>query len=234
MSKARVTFRWALAPAIAASCIISSTALADDGGFYVGGTVGRVITTYSHNDLDAQIDAAFGGSDGGFTLNSTEYRKSHFAWSGNIGYMFSPNLGIEASYFNLGSLNYSAAGSLASSNPANAASEVNVDVTLKSSGPALAVVGVLPMSNIWSVNARLGAYEGKTKTSFVSTVDTDTTSGQESDKSTSVLGGVGATVAVTNFLLLRVDYLRIQRLKDNLFERTFNVNLVTAGVEFAF
>ena len=231
MSKARVTFRWALGPAIVAICMVSSAALADEGGFYVGGTVGRLITTYSHDDLDAQIDAAFGGSDGGFTLNSTEYRKSHLAWSGNIGYMLSPNLGIEASYLSLGSLDYSAAGTLASANPASA---VNVDVTLKSSGPALAVVGVLPMSNIWSVNARLGAYEGKTKTSFVSTVATDTTSGKESDKSTSVMGGVGATVAVTNFLLIRVDYLRIQRLKDSLFGRTFNVNLLSAGLEFAF
>ncbi|HEY4213650.1 MAG TPA: outer membrane beta-barrel protein [Steroidobacteraceae bacterium] len=234
MSKARVSFRWALCPAIVASGLVSPAAFADDGGFYVGGTFGRLISTYSRDDLNAQIDAAFGGTESGFTLNSTLYRKNHLAWSGNVGYMVSPNLGIEASYLSLGSLDYSAAGTVASANPANPASAVNVDVTLKSSGPALAVVGVLPMSNIWSVNARLGAYEGKTKTGFVSTVDTDSTNGKESDSSTSVMGGVGATVAVTNFLLIRVDYLRIQRLKDNLFERTFNVNVVTAGLEFAF
>src|SRR5579862_8694847 len=53
------------------------------------------------------------------------------------------------------------------------------------SRPALAALAVLPMSNWWEIDARAGAYEGKTTTAFASAIDANTKSGTLSKSSTS-------------------------------------------------
>jgi opacity protein-like surface antigen len=219
------------AATVAASIVLPpSPAVADDTGIYVGANVGRVLSTYRHADLDSGITAAFGAGQGGFTLGPSSVEKDRFMWSADVGYMFSHNLGIEASYLHLGSVRYSAFGSETS--PQVAAVTANVET--KSQGPALAMVGVLPMSNIWELHARAGVYQGKTVSTYGIAVDVNTSGDRLSKTSTSLMAGFGAALTVSSHYMVRLDYLRLQDLKEKAFDKSFNVDLVTVGIAYVF
>jgi opacity protein-like surface antigen len=216
-----------------AVCLSSAAARADDSGLYVGANVGRSLTTFRHTDLDNALIAAFGGADSGFSLGSSSVQKDHVMWSADFGYMISRNFGIEASYLHLGSLTYSAAGTQSSSD-GTGTSAVSLHADIKSGGPALALLGVLPMTNLWEIDARVGAYEGKTTTTYSLVIDDDVTSRRPSKTSTSLLAGLGTALTVSNHCTVRVDYMRLEHVKEQTFDRAFNVDLVTAGVAFVF
>jgi hypothetical protein len=212
-------------------CLCSPPAMADDTGFYVGANVGRLLSTYRRADLDNEVYTAFGGTNSGVAFDPSVFQKDHVMWSADIGYMASRNFGIEASYLHLGSLRYSSSGSEPSSGGTSAAS-VNLDI--KSRGPAVAVLGVLPMSNFWEVDARVGVYAGKTLTTFATAIGDATKAGTVSKTSTSLLAGVGTALTLTTHCALRLDYMRIEHVKEEAFGRAFNVQLLTAGVVFVF
>jgi len=222
-----------LTAAAATVYLASPPAIADDTGFYVGANVGRVLRTYRLTDLDNGVITAFGGTNSGLVLSSTSLRKDRVMWTADVGYMASRNFAIEASYLHLGSLAYSSSGTLTPSG-GSTTSAVSSNLDIKSRGPALAVLGVLPMSNWWEIDARLGAYEGKTTTTYTTTVDVNTRSGTLSKTSTSILAGLGTALTVSSHCNLRVDYMRLESLKEQALSRSFNVDLVTAGVVFVF
>lgn len=214
-------------------CLSSPAAMADDTGFYVSANVGRLLSTYRRTDLDNEVIAAFGGANSGFSFGSSSLQKDHVMWSAGIGYMASRNFGVEASYLHLGALRYTSTGTEPASHGSGTATTA-IDLDIKSGGPAVAALGVLPMSNFWQLDARLGVYAGKTTSTFLSAVDADTKSGRLSKASTSLLAGVGTAVTVSSRCALRLDYMRLGHLKEEAFGRAFNVDLVTAGVVFVF
>lgn len=224
--KSRTISVLAAATAAGTMSLPAAPARADDTGFYVGANVGRVLSTYRRSALNDGVNTAFGGTANGFTLGPSSVQKTHVMWWADVGYMVSRNFGVEGSYLYLGSLRYSAFGTLASTN-------VTVNLDIKSHGPALAMVGVLPMTNFWEVDARLGAYEGKTTTTYLSVGDT-TQSGRNSKSSTSPLAGVGTALTVSSHCTVRLDYMRLEHLKEQVLNRSFNVDLVTVGAAFVF
>lgn len=213
-------------------CLSSTPAMADDTGLYFGANVGRLLSTYRRADLDNAVINDFGGADSGLVLGTSSLQKDHVIWKADIGYMASRYFGIEASYLHLGSLAYSASGTQSLEN--NSTSAVSVNLDIKSRGPALSVVGVLPMTNSWEIDARLGAYEGKTTTTFASAVDVNTRSGSLSKTSSSLLAGFGTALTLTSHCAVRLDYIRIQQVKEAALGQSFNMDLVTAGVVFVF
>jgi opacity protein-like surface antigen len=214
-------------------CLASPPAIADDSGFYVGANIGRILSTYRRTDLDNEVLADFGGPESGYAFDPSATQKDHVMWSASIGYMASRNFGIDASYLHLGALKYSSSGTGPSSQ-GTGTSVTSVALDIKSRGPAVAALAVLPMSNFWQIDARVGVYAGKTTTTFLSAVNTDTKSGRLSKTSTSLLAGVGTAVTVSSRCALRLDYMRLEHLKEEVFGRAFNVDLVTAGVVFVF
>ena len=204
-------------------CLSSPPAMAEDTGFYVSANVGRLLSTYRRTDLDNEVITAFGGANSGFSFGSSSLQKDHAMWSAGIGYMASRNFGVEASYVHLGALRYSSAGTEPTKSSATAVTAIDLDI--KSRGPAVAALGVLPMSNFWQIDARAGVYAGKTTSTFLSAVDTDTRSGRLSKSSTSLLVGVGTAVTVSSRCALRLDYMHLSHLKEEAFGRAFNVDL---------
>jgi len=228
----RTSFLLIAATVIGSVCLFSEpAAAADESGVYIGANVGRLLSTYRRADLDNALTAAFGGTDSGFLLGPTSIRKSHAIWSANIGYMASRYFGIEASYLDLGTLDYSA---FAAISAATGTQAVAVEADIESRGPVLAVIGVLPMTDSWDMSARIGAYRGRTHTDFTSNVGTDTKSGLLSETSTSLLAGVGGSYIISSHCTIRLDYIRIEHVGEQLFERAFNVDLVTAGLSYVF
>ncbi len=227
----RASFLLIAITTIGSVCLFSESAAADESGFYVGANIGRLLSTYRRTDLDNALTTAFDGTNSSFLLGPTSVRKSHAIWSADIGYMTSRYLGFEASYLELGTLNYSGFGTLSG---AAGTQSVTVNANFESRGPALAVLGVLPMTDSWDISARIGAYRGKTHSDFITTVDASTKSGSFSKTSTSLLAGVGTSYIVSSHCTVRLDYIRIEHIGENLFDRTFNVDLVTAGLSFVF
>jgi opacity protein-like surface antigen len=217
-----------------ASLTLAPPAMADDTGFYVGANVGRILSSYRRTDLDSALTHDFTQANSGFTFGTGAVERDRLMWSVDVGYMFSQNWGVEASYLHLGSLRYTSFGTEPSSDDTGTPLEVKANVEIVSHGPALALVGVLPMSNIWEVDARVGAYEGKTTSTYVAAVGDNTNPGKRSKSSTSTMVGVGTALTLTTHLIVRVDYLRIQHLDEQVFERSFNVDLVTAGLAYVF
>jgi OmpA family protein len=211
--------------------LLASPVMADDTGFYVGANVARVLSTYRRADLDQGLNTAYGGEAQGFTLGPSSVDKTHVTWSADVGYMLSRNFGVEASYLYLGSLRYSAFGTQTSP---SATTEVTTNIDTKSHGPALALLGVLPMSNLWELHARLGAYQGRQISTYTTINGTNTSSGQLETTSTSIMAGVGAALTLSSHYQVRLDYLRLQHLNEKAFDQSFNVDLLTAGVTFFF
>jgi hypothetical protein len=83
----------------------------------------------------------------------------------SFGYMLTRNFGIELSFLDLGPFRYSGFGNTTSAADGTPA-EVHLDLDVRSHGPALAAVGVLPMTNFWDLEARVGAMQG-----FLTTTD---------------------------------------------------------------
>jgi hypothetical protein len=215
----------AAAAAAALMSLPAAPAKADETGFYVGANVGRVLSTYRRSELDKAINDVFGGSGSSFVLGPSSVEKDHAMWSADVGYMLSRNVGIVASYLYLGSLRYSVFGT----QPA-----LSANVDYKSHGPALALLGSLPMSNLWELDARVGAYQAKTIGTYHSEVNGEPTSGRLTETSTSLLVGVGTAVTVTSYCAVRLDYLRLENLKEKVFNQSFNVDLVTVGITYVF
>jgi hypothetical protein len=222
----------AVATAAASMSLPSAPARADDTGFFVGANVGRVLSAYHRKDLDNGVVAAFGGADE-FTLGPSSIDKSHAAWSADAGYMLSPNFGVEASYLYLGSFRYSAFGT-ATPSDGTGSSPVTVRFDTKSHGPALSALGVLPMLNFWEVDARLGAYEAKTTTTYASTGNASNPTGRLSKTSTSLLVGVGTGVTLFTHCTVRLDYVRLEHVKERFLDSSINIDLLTLGVAFVF
>ena len=111
MARTRFTSRrLTAASAASVGLLLCLPAHADDPGFYVGANVGRVLSTYRRSDLNSGEIAAFGGPNGGYSLGTSSVEKQHVMWAVDVGYLLSPNFGVEAWYLDLGSLRYSSYG----------------------------------------------------------------------------------------------------------------------------
>jgi opacity protein-like surface antigen len=223
-----------IALAIASLCILAEPAMADEmTGLYFGANALDLLSTYRRATLDDGMTAAFGGAKNGYAMGPSSTDRSHLSWTVDVGYMLTPNFGVELSFLDFGSFRYSGYGTVTSAADAKT-SEIHLDLDVRTHGPALAVVGVLPMTDSWNLTARVGAFQAKTKSTFHTTVGDSSDSGSFSQNTTSVLASVGASFTLTSHCILRMDYLRVQKIKEKALDRDFNVDGVTAGVAYVF
>lgn len=203
-------------------------AIAADTGLYIGASAVRTLDTLGRARLDAAVSGAVNAATGeNLTIASSSTRQDAVTWSADVGYR-STYVGIEASYLNLGHLKYQVTGTETDSSSLVA----NIDV--RSAGPALALVGFLPLLDSLEASVRAGAYEGKTTTDYANLIDTTLHSGSASKTSTSLLLGAGIAYAVSGHLAVRIDYIHLNRLHEDFLGQSFNVDLATAGVTIAF
>jgi opacity protein-like surface antigen len=215
--------------AAAASCLLlyagAAPAVAEDGGLYVGASGGITLSTYSQSELNKSLIEGFNND---FVVKSSTADKPSAVWWAGIGYMLGPNFGIELSYLDLGTIKYRATGTYQTDTATTAA------VDIHSRGPALALRGVLPVLNAWSLDARAGLYVGKTTSDYDSLVGTQSNVGSESTTAGSVLLGVGSSYNFTGHLAVRLDVLYINGIHERVLNNSFNTTLLTAGVTYAF
>jgi opacity protein-like surface antigen len=227
-SRARAAFA---AAALLTTGLSARPAAADEQGMYVGADVGYTLSTYGRQDINSAVASSFASGGETLALSSSYARDRQTPASADVGYRFLTYFGVEASYLTLGTVEYASRGkatSLFGGGP------TEVELSFKSRGPALALTGALPMTNDWSLTVRLGAYEGKTLTHYASDVDGTAHHGSVAKTSTSLLAGVGSQYVIAAHWVLRLDYTHLNQLGEGLLSKSFNVDLLSAGVNYVF
>jgi opacity protein-like surface antigen len=218
--------------ALAAWLLSPAAARADDSGLYLGASGGYTLDSYHRADLNEALVENLAASDYTLVLRGASLHEQGTPWALEVGYRFSSYFGLEASYLELSSLRYQSVGTAIP--PFGSSGKATFDLDFKSRGPTLSFVGVLPLTNQWNLEARLGAYEGKTTTDYAASVIGSPSSGAESQTSASVLASVGTQYVIAPHWVVRLDYTRLNSLGEKLLDKSFNVDLLTAGVFYAF
>ena len=209
-----------------------TNALADDaGGAYLGADFGRARNGYDTNFIDRQVATAAANADQTVSYSAQSTQRMSYAWSGHVGYLFNPSVGIEAGFLHLGEIRYVAVGELASA-LGNRALSTRTEVT--SHGPTLSAIYRLPLTENFAFDIRLGDYFGKTSLDYTITVDSKDSSVAVSKSASSLLLGAGASYTLAGHWSGRLAYLRVHNTGDGATNGRFSVNLFTAGLSYTF
>lgn len=171
--------------------LFATGALAQDAGYSYGGvSVGQ-----SHGKSDAGGMAAYQirGATPGLTINGLNRDDTDNAYRLFLGYQFNRNVGLEASFFNLGKFNYQAT----TSNGGTLNGQTKIQ------GGGLDVVGALPISENWSLLGRIGGQYAKTRNVFSGTGATFTSDPSPSARQFNYKVGAGLQYTVSPHFLLR-------------------------------
>ena len=189
--------------ALLAASAISVPAFAADTGGYVFGMFGQTKV----KDIDTT----------GLGNPSKDDTGTGFKVGG--GYAFTRNFAVEGAYVDLGKA--TASGTFGGS---------NASATFKSSGLLVAAVGMVPLSQQFSLLGRLGLINATVK------IDATLGNASASDKSTDMKTtfGVGASYSFTPKFAVRADYDVYQKLGDNATTGESDVNMLSVGVVYKF
>lgn len=184
-------------------------------GPYIGGNIGRT---------SARIDApntlgAFVGP--GYTVNSAVEDNRDTGYKLYGGYRFHRNFAVEAGWFDLGKFDYTY-----NTTPAG-----SLNGNLGVRGLNLDLVGILPVSDRFSVFGRVGAAYANSRTSFRSTGAVPLPAGR-SDKNTNLKLGVGLEYAISDRLAVRGEIERY-RINDSLRSRG-HIDMASVGLVYSF
>jgi len=195
-------------------------------GFYMTGDVGMNKADVKQSQFDDVVLGTF--EDFGFNVTSgvAEFDNSDLGFSIGLGYSFNQYIAVEAAYMDLGNTTYSAAGTL---DDGESVFDVNLRAKVGSSGPAAVLVGSLPVSYAWTLDARAGAYFAKTRITVELSDETGSAAESGSDDDTGILLGVGATWSFSPKWALRAGYTHISNAVG-----TSDVDQLSVGVKLKF
>lgn len=194
----------------------SHAALAD--GLYVLGDI-----SHSFDKLDkGTFDSALSGAGAGSPLTSSDRGGSN-QWRLQLGYGLSENFAVEAGYIDFGKSKYSA-----SYSGGSASGE------LKSGGFDLALLGILPVSEEFSLFGKLGVVAANTKSSLTATGSGSAASGKDSAREVLPLVGLGVSYKLSDNLDLRSEYDRVSGLGKSGKTGTMDSNMLSIGLAYHF
>jgi opacity protein-like surface antigen len=214
---------------LASLCASGARAASGDGGWYVAAGYGAAPRLFLRSEIDDALVDAF--SEMPLTLESSSVSKRNTTWSAGVGYWFAENLAVEAAYLNVGKVHYRSAGSALVSETSEATS---LDLVARSRGATLALVWAAPLWNAWGVDARAGAFRGKTSSQFVSVLGEEESADSVSKTSTVPLLGAGGSFAATTHLVVKLNYVHLFGIKEAAVADKFDADLVTLGLTYVF
>jgi OmpA-OmpF porin, OOP family len=185
-------------------------------GFYIGASGG---ITRADIDVDAVNQALIGA---GATSASTTADQSGTGFKAYAGYSFTPNIAIEAGYFDLGKFTTEST----VSPPGTASTE------LKFNGFNVDVVGSLPLGANFSVFGRLGVIQTTQDISISSTGSIVTLQPSLSYDKTSWKAGIGADYVITGGLGVRAE-VEVYDVPDGP-DNTASVGMFSIGLLYRF
>ncbi|MFZ6645274.1 outer membrane beta-barrel protein [Undibacterium sp. TJN25] len=198
---------------------LASSAYAED--LYVVGSVGQ---SKFHGANESTSDATLGST--GATVESSNLKDTDTGFKLLVGHQFSPNFAVEGGYVDLGKSKYSAA-----------LGDGGVSANYKSYGGVVDAVGILPLTNEFSLFGKGGLYVGKTSldVSNSSAAAAGAFNGLDNSWKTSLNYGAGVSYALNKTVSLRGEYERFARVGDDTGTGgKANVDLLSVGVSAKF
>ena len=202
----------------ALALLCAPAAMAQTPGWYGGASVGRSAATID----DAGITRGLAGE--GLATSSIDDRDRATGYKLFGGYQFSPNLGVEFGFFDLGRFGYAA-----HTVPLGA---LNGDIRLK--GMNLDLVGTLPLFGKLSALGRVGVASVRANDAFSASgaAHVPYANANPSQRSTNLKVGLGLAYAVTDSLSLRLEAERY-RLNDAVGNKG-HADLLSVGLVYYF
>ncbi len=200
---------------LAALAMLGGSPAMAQGSWYGGASVGRSAATID----DARITSGLLGQGLGTSSIDDRDRATGYKLFG--GYQFTPNIGVEAGFFDLGRVGYTA-----TTVPAGTLSG-----DMRARGLNLDLVGTLPLVGKLSALGRIGVTSIRSKDSFSATgaARIPYASANPSERSTNLKVGLGLGYDITDSLAVRAEVERY-RLKDGVGNRghqdLFSVGLI--------
>lgn len=197
--------------------LIAASSFAQDGGFYYGGlAIGQSRARIDEERITARLLGQ------GLSTSAMERDEKGNAYKLFGGYQFNRNFALEAGYFNLGKFGFNSttvpAGSLTGQ--------------IKLQGLHLDLVGTLPLTERFSVLARVGAQAARARDSFSGTGAVTVTDPNPSKRSASYKFGAGLQYEFSPSVWLRGEAERY-RVNDAVGNKG-DVNMFSVSLVFPF
>ncbi|MFO7326136.1 MAG: outer membrane beta-barrel protein [Pseudomonadota bacterium] len=211
----------------------ASMATAAVPGFYMAGTIGQSSTDVGGEEqafMDELVVATWESFGFNVLDGESDLDKSDIGFELAVGYQASPYFAVEAAYIDLGKAKYEAEGIVDNGGgPMDASS----DLTSDAKGPALSLLGMLPVSDRFSLDARVGAMLGKSKVKFTASLQGESASESDSESGTTIFFGVGFTWLINERVGIRVGYTKFSDVRSALGDE-FDVDRIAAGLKVSF
>lgn len=197
--------------------VSSTSAIADNApGWYIGGNVGRTSSDFDND----RINNSLAGQ--GFRVNSTAENKRDTGYKLFGGYQLNRNFAVEGGYFDLGRFSYGF-----STFPAGS---FNSETRVR--GLNLDLVGIVPLSDKFSVFGRVGAAYAQNRFSSSRTGNIPLGNFDSRNNDTNVKVGLGLEYAFTPALSVRGELERY-RINDPVRNKGY-IDMASVGLVYRF
>jgi OmpA-OmpF porin, OOP family len=201
---------------LALAALASPLAIAQDAGWYGGANVGRSLATIDDGRITSGLQA------GGLATSSISDRDRSHGFKLYGGYQLNKNFAVEGGYFDLGKFGYTA-----TTVPTGT---LTGDIKVK--GLNLDLVGIVPLTEKFSVFGRAGLNYAQAKDTFTSTGAVRVTNPNPSKKGTNYKVGLGVQYAITEALAVRGEAERY-RVNDAIGNKG-HIDLLSVGLIYRF
>ena len=201
---------------LALAALTSPLAIAQDAGWYAGANAGRSLATIDDERITSGLQA------GGLATSSISDRDRNHGFKLYGGYQLNKNFAIEGGYFDLGKFGYTA-----TTVPAGT---LTGDIKVK--GLNLDLVGIVPLTEKFSVFGRAGLNYAEAKDTFAGTGAVRVTNPNPSKKGTNYKVGLGVQYAITEALAVRGEAERYR--VDDAVGNKGHIDLLSVGLIYRF
>ena len=196
--------------------IASSTAFADDTGWYGGANIGRANVSIDNPRITSGLASS------GLNTTSITNRDQDTAYKIYGGYQFNKYIGLEGGYFDLGKFGFTA----------NTVPLGTLDGNIRLRGFNLDAVGMFPLSERFSALGRIGINNAQARDTFRGTGAVNVTNPNPSKRDTNYKLGVGVQYAFNDALAMRGEIERY-RVNDAIGNRG-HVDVFSVGLVYSF
>ena len=195
------------------SLILSLNTLAEEKGFYVGGSVGHTsIDTLSEGQVNANLAA------GGITATSN-VDDTDMGWKLFGGYNFNQYFGLELGYVDLGEASLDIT--------ATAPAAATASVSAEADGFQFTGIARYPLMNNFDVFGKVGGFVWDVEGGGSVTSGATTVVVSAEDDGSSIMFGFGAEYELQNNIGIRAEWERFEVSSDD-------VDMFSIGVEYDF
>lgn len=198
-----------------------------ENSFYIDVKLGRAFLDLPRSAIDQPLaDAA--SRVVGASVEPSNLSRSSGGYGLGGGYAFTRYFAVEADYYRLGNFHGTVNGTY-QLEPFVIQGTVNV------SGPAIAVVGMIPLNARWSIDARVGDFYEKVAYSITGSVAGSSSTAKDTTPAHSnVLVGLGIDFALFDDTSFRLEGIHFNKVGDSPTTGQHSIDAVTLGIRWKF